>query len=78
MALQHGQNRRVRFDGASMYRIKHSELPLHGSSHNFVGAEHGDVNVAVFLCNGLPGNSPGPHRHPYDEVQFRPGAATER
>jgi quercetin dioxygenase-like cupin family protein len=53
-----------------MYRIKQTDLPLRGSSHNFVGAENGDVNVSVFLFNGLPGSGPGPHRHPYDEVQF--------
>jgi quercetin dioxygenase-like cupin family protein len=29
-----------------------------------------DVNVSAFLFRGLPGAGPGPHRHPYDEVQF--------
>jgi quercetin dioxygenase-like cupin family protein len=53
-----------------MYRIKQRDLPFRGSSHNFVGAENGDVNVSVFLFNGLPGSGPGPHRHPYDELQF--------
>jgi quercetin dioxygenase-like cupin family protein len=33
-------------------------------------ADNGDVNVSVFLLNALPGRGPGPHRHPYDEVQF--------
>jgi quercetin dioxygenase-like cupin family protein len=53
-----------------MYRIRQDELPLRGSSHNFVGADHGDVGISVFLFHGLPGSGPGPHRHPYDEVQF--------
>ena len=53
-----------------MYRIKQDDLPFRGSSHNFVGADQGDVNVSVFLFNGMPGSGPGPHRHPYDEVQF--------
>ena len=53
-----------------MYRIKQADLPFIGSSHNFVGADHGDVGISVFLFNGLPGSGPGPHRHPYDEVQF--------
>ena len=53
-----------------MYRVRQEELRFRGSSHHFVGAENGDVNVSVFLFNGLPGNGPGPHRHPYDEVQF--------
>lgn len=53
-----------------MYRIRQEELPFRGSSHHFVGARNGDVNVSVFLFDGLPGSGPGPHRHPYDEVQF--------
>ena len=53
-----------------MYRTSQNSLPFRGSSHHFVGAEHGDVNVSVFLFNGAPGKGPGPHRHPYDEIQF--------
>ena len=53
-----------------MYRVRQQDLPFVGSSHNFVGADHGDVNISVFLLNALPGKGPGPHRHPYDEVQF--------
>ena len=53
-----------------MHRIRQDELPHRGSSHHFVGADNGDVNVSVFLFNGAPGKGPGPHRHPYDEIQF--------
>jgi quercetin dioxygenase-like cupin family protein len=53
-----------------MQRIRREDLPLIGSSHNFVGADNGDVNVSVFLFDGKPGAGPGPHRHPYDEIQF--------
>lgn len=53
-----------------MQRIRREDLPLIGSSHNFVGANNGDVNVSVFLFDGKPGAGPGPHRHPYDEIQF--------
>jgi len=53
-----------------VYRIRQENLPLVGSSHNFVGAERGGVDVSVFLFRGQPGAGPGPHRHPYDEVQF--------
>jgi len=35
-----------------------------------VGADNGDVAVSVFLFRGEPGRGPGPHRHPYDEIQF--------
>jgi quercetin dioxygenase-like cupin family protein len=53
-----------------MLKLRQTDLPLRGSSYNFVGADHADVGVSVFLFNGAPGNGPGPHRHPYDEVQF--------
>jgi quercetin dioxygenase-like cupin family protein len=53
-----------------MHRIHQDDLPFRGSSHHFVGADNGDVNVSVFLFNGAPGRGPGPHRHPYDEIQF--------
>ena len=52
-----------------MLKLKADSLPLIGSSRNFVGADN-DVGVSVFLFNGKPGAGPGPHRHPYDEIQF--------
>ena len=53
-----------------MHRIHRNDLPFRGSSHQFVGADQGDTQVSVFLFNGQPGAGPGPHRHPYDEIQF--------
>jgi len=53
-----------------MYRVHQEELPFVGSSHQFIGADQGDVAISAFLLNALPGRGPGPHRHPYDEVQF--------
>jgi len=53
-----------------MHRYTRSELPFVGSSHQFVGADRGEVNISVFLLDAQPGKGPGPHRHPYDEVQF--------
>ena len=53
-----------------MFRVRQQDLPFQGSSHQFVGAEHGDVGISAFLLSALPGRGPGPHRHPYDEVQF--------
>ena len=52
-----------------MKRIRTSELRHAGSSHHFVGNDH-DVAVSSFLFNGAKGAGPGPHRHPYDEIQF--------
>jgi quercetin dioxygenase-like cupin family protein len=53
-----------------MHRVRKDDLPFRGSSHHFVGAEQGDTAVSAFLFHGAPGSGPGPHRHPYDEVQF--------
>lgn len=53
-----------------MHHVRQEALPFVGSSHQFVGADQGDVQVSVFLLSALPGRGPGPHRHPYDEIQF--------
>ncbi len=53
-----------------MHRIHQSDLPFRGSSHHFVGADNGNVGISAFLFHGEVGSGPGPHRHPYDEVQF--------
>ena len=53
-----------------MDRVRQQDLPHRGSSHCFVGAEHGDTGVCAYLFNGKPGSGPVPHRHPYDEIQF--------
>jgi quercetin dioxygenase-like cupin family protein len=53
-----------------MHHVRKEDLPFRGSSHRFVGADHGDVGVSVYLVNAEPGRGPGPHRHPYDEIQF--------
>jgi quercetin dioxygenase-like cupin family protein len=43
--------------------LEHSE-----HSHEFVGAEHGDVPFSVILVHSQPGDGPKLHRHPYAEV----------
>jgi hypothetical protein len=53
-----------------MPHVRQENLPFVGSSYWFVGAEQGDTNVSVFLFQGKPGSGRGPHRHPYDEIQF--------
>lgn len=53
-----------------MLRVRREDLPFRGSSHQFVGADQGAVGISAFLFNGAAGTGPGPHRHPYDEVQF--------
>ena len=53
-----------------MHRVHQNDLPFRGSSHNFVGADQGDVAMSAFLFSAGRGGGPGPHRHPYDEIQF--------
>jgi quercetin dioxygenase-like cupin family protein len=53
-----------------MHHVRQEDLPFIGSSYNFVGADQGDTGISVFLLSAEPGKGPGPHRHPYDEVQF--------
>ena len=53
-----------------MYRIRQQDLPFTGLSYNFVGADHGNVDISAFLLRASAGQGPPPHRHPYDEVQF--------
>ena len=53
-----------------MHRVRQQDLPFAGSSHRFEGADQGDTAVSAFLLSAAPGKGPGPHRHPYDEIQF--------
>ena len=53
-----------------MHHVRVEDLPLRGSSRNFVGADQGNVAMSAFLFHGQVGSGPGPHRHPYDEIQF--------
>jgi quercetin dioxygenase-like cupin family protein len=53
-----------------MHHVRQEDLPFIGSSYNFVGADQGDTGICAYLLSAEPGTGPGPHRHPYDEVQF--------
>lgn len=52
--------------------IKHlipsGTLPGSDRADVFVGREHGDVPVSMFLVHNWPGDGPKLHRHPYAEV----------
>jgi mannose-6-phosphate isomerase-like protein (cupin superfamily) len=51
-----------------MYAIRKTDLPLIGSSYNFVGADHQNVGVSIFLLEAQPGRGAPLHMHEYDEV----------
>jgi mannose-6-phosphate isomerase-like protein (cupin superfamily) len=48
--------------------IPFDQLEPTAHSHEFVGAEHGDVPICVILVHSKPGVGPKLHRHPYAEV----------
>jgi mannose-6-phosphate isomerase-like protein (cupin superfamily) len=43
-------------------------LPHTRHSHEFVGADHGDVPFSIILVHSCPGAGPAIHTHPYAEV----------
>jgi quercetin dioxygenase-like cupin family protein len=51
-----------------MHIVRKEELPLIGSSYNFVGAERGDVAVSLYLVEAQPGRGAPLHFHDYDEI----------
>lgn len=51
-----------------MHAIRRTDLPFIGSSYNFVGADHGDVAVSMFLVEAKPGRGAPLHMHEYDEI----------
>jgi len=51
-----------------MYAIRKTDLPFIGSSYNFVGADHADVAVSIYLIEAQPGRGAPLHIHEYDEV----------
>ncbi len=53
-----------------MHAIAQSDLPFRGMSFEFVGADHGAVQVSVYLVEAPSGRKTSRHRHPYDEVAF--------
>jgi len=48
--------------------ISMDDLERTDHSHEFVGAEHGDVPFSVIFVHSGPGQGPKLHRHPYAEV----------
>lgn len=53
-----------------MHVVAQKDLPFHGMSHEFVGADQGAVAVSAYLVEAPPGRRTRLHRHPYDEVAF--------
>jgi mannose-6-phosphate isomerase-like protein (cupin superfamily) len=54
--------------GGTMHAVRKTDLPLIGSSYNFVGADHENVAVSVYLLEAQPGRGAPLHMHEYDEI----------
>lgn len=44
------------------------DLPFVGSSFQFVGEDHGNVGISMFLIEAQPGRGAPLHIHEYDEI----------
>jgi len=53
-----------------MHAVRKTDLPLIGSSYNFVGADHENVAISIFLVEAQPGRGAPLHMHEYDEIVF--------
>ena len=51
-----------------MHIVRKEQLPLIGTSYNFVGAEQGDVAISMFLVEAKTGRGAPLHCHEYDEI----------
>jgi mannose-6-phosphate isomerase-like protein (cupin superfamily) len=48
--------------------IRQDDLPFSVIAREFVGDDHGGVGICFLLVDAEPGQGPGLHKHPYEEV----------
>ncbi len=48
--------------------LRGDELGGSDAAHTFIGADHDDVPISLFIIDRPPGSGPALHRHPYPEV----------
>jgi mannose-6-phosphate isomerase-like protein (cupin superfamily) len=48
--------------------IRQQDLPWSAIAHELVGEEHGGVGVCILFVDAQPGQGPGLHKHPYEEI----------
>jgi mannose-6-phosphate isomerase-like protein (cupin superfamily) len=51
-----------------MIVVRRAELPVKDFTREFEGMRHGGVGLSLVLTEAKPGQGPGLHTHPYDEV----------
>jgi quercetin dioxygenase-like cupin family protein len=52
----------------SQIRLRGDELGGSDGARTFIGADHDDVPISLFIIDRPPGSGPALHRHPYPEV----------
>ncbi len=57
--------------------IRGSELPGPPGGLQFIGADHGDLPISLFLVDAPGGSGPKLHRHPYPEIFVVEGGQAE-
>jgi mannose-6-phosphate isomerase-like protein (cupin superfamily) len=48
--------------------IRQEDLPWSAIAHELVGEEHGGIGLCILFVDAQPGQGPGLHKHPYEEV----------
>jgi mannose-6-phosphate isomerase-like protein (cupin superfamily) len=48
--------------------IRQQDLPWSAIAHELVGEEHDGVGVCILFVDAQPGQGPGLHKHPYEEI----------
>ena len=51
-----------------MLVVRKEDLPFIGSSYRFVGGDHADVGISMFLVEAKPGRGAPLHCHDYEEI----------
>jgi mannose-6-phosphate isomerase-like protein (cupin superfamily) len=48
--------------------IRQEDLPWSAIARELVGEEHGGVGLCILFVDARPGQGPGLHKHPYEEI----------
>jgi mannose-6-phosphate isomerase-like protein (cupin superfamily) len=51
-----------------MIVVRRAELPVNDFTREFEGMRHGGGGLSLVMTEAKPGQGPGLHTHPYDEV----------
>jgi mannose-6-phosphate isomerase-like protein (cupin superfamily) len=64
----HSRQREPTHEALMVLFIGQDNLPGSPGPRRFIGADHGDLPISLFLVDDGPGFGPRLHRHPYPEL----------